>query len=93
LTYSAGIDNKAVENQIQAVSAGPKTISLQGAVSNVAIVQSLLGTCKLLQIKPDQWFKEVLQSIQLYKTASLNLLLINRKVAKENSRSQQVRYV
>lgn len=72
------IDNNPVENQIRPLAVGRKNYLFCGsheAAQRAAMVYSLLGTCKLLGIDPYQWLKEVLQTIHLYTSSNLNLLL------------------
>ena len=61
------IDNNLIENQIRPVALGRKNYLFAGshtAAQRAALIYSLLGTCKLHQVEPYQWLKDVLQRIQ-----------------------------
>jgi transposase len=60
------IDNNPVENSIRPVAVGRKNYLFAGsheAASRSAMLYSLLGTCKMHQIEPYQWLRDVLQNI------------------------------
>ena len=60
------IDNNAVENSIRPVAIGRKNYLFAGsheAAQRSAVLYSLLGTCKLHDVNPFLWFKDVLQRI------------------------------
>ena len=60
------IDNNAVENSIRPVAIGRKNYLFAGsheAAQRSAVLYSLLGTCKLHEVNPFLWFKDVLQRI------------------------------
>ena len=61
------IDNNLVENQIRPVALGRKNYLFAGShagARRAALIYSLLGTCKLHNIDPFKWLKDVLERIQ-----------------------------
>jgi transposase len=60
------IDNNPVENSIRPVALGRKNYLFAGsheAAQNAAMIYSLLATCKLKNVEPFQWLKDVLTRI------------------------------
>jgi transposase len=60
------IDNNPVENSIRPVALGRKNYLFAGsheAAKRSGMLYSLLGTCKMHNIEPYAWLKEVLQII------------------------------
>ena len=72
------IDNNAVENAIRPVAIGRKNYLFAGsheAAQRAAMVYSLFATCRLYQINPYYWLKDVLERMHLYTTSNIAELL------------------
>ena len=72
------IDNNPVENAIRPVAIGRKNYLFAGshdAAQRAAMVYSLFATCKLHQINPYEWLKDVLERMHLYHTNNIAQLL------------------
>ncbi len=72
------IDNNPVENSIRPVAIGRKNYLFAGsheAAQRSAMLYSLLGTCKLHNINPFIWLRDVLQRISTYKMNKIEELL------------------
>jgi hypothetical protein len=72
------IDNNPVENSIRPVAIGRKNFLFAGsheAAQRSAMLYSLLGTCKLHNINPFVWLKDVLQRIPVHPINQINDLL------------------
>lgn len=72
------IDNNMVENAIRPVALGRKNYLFAGsheAAQRAAMVYSLLATCKLHQVDPYKWLKDVLQHLHLHNTSNMHQLL------------------
>ena len=72
------IDNNPVENCIRPVAVGRKNYLYAGsheAAQRSAMLYSLMGTCKLHEINPFAWFKNVLQIIPSYPINRIKELL------------------
>jgi hypothetical protein len=72
------IDNNLVENAIRPIALGRKNYLFAGsheAARNAAIVYSLLATCKLNDIEPFNWLKNVLTVIPDYSSSQLGKLI------------------
>jgi transposase len=72
------IDNNPVENSIRPVAVGRKNYLFAGsheAAQRSAMLYSLLGTCKLHDINPFVWLKDVLQKLPLHPINKINELL------------------
>ena len=72
------IDNNAVENAIRPVAIGRKNYLFAGshdAAQRAAMVYSLFATCRLHNINPYQWLKDVLERVHLYTTNNIAELL------------------
>jgi transposase len=72
------IDNNPVENAIRPVAIGRKNYLFAGshdAAQRAAMVYSLFATCRLHQINPYDWLKDVLERMHLYTTNNIAELL------------------
>lgn len=72
------IDNNPVENAIRPVAIGRKNYLFAGshdAAQRSAMVYSLFATCRLHNINPYDWLKDVLQRMHLYTTDNIEELL------------------
>ena len=72
------IDNNPVENAIRPVAIGRKNYLFAGshdAAQRAAMVYSLFATCKLHNINPYDWLKDVLERMHLYTTGNIAELL------------------
>jgi transposase len=72
------IDNNLIENSIRPVALGRKNYMFAGshdAAQCAAMIYSFLGTCKINQINPEDWFNDVLNRISDYKVNRLEELL------------------
>jgi transposase len=72
------IDNNLVENAIRPVAVGRKNYLFAGsheAAQRAAMIYSLLATCKLHNIDPYYWLKDVLENMHRFKTANIEELL------------------
>lgn len=72
------IDNNPVENAIRPVAIGRKNYLFAGsheAASRAAMVYSLFATCRLHNINPYDWLKDILQRMHLYTTHNITELL------------------
>ena len=72
------IDNNPVENSIRPVALGRKNNLFAGsheAAQRSALLYSLLGTCKLNNINPFTWLKDVLQRIATHPINKIEELL------------------
>jgi transposase len=80
------IDNNPVENAIRPVAIGRKNYLFAGshdAAQRAAMVYSLFATCRLHNINPYDWLKDVLERMHLYSTGNIDSLL------PQNSKKQQ----
>ncbi len=60
------IDNNLIENSIRPVALGRKNYLFAGsheAAQNAAMIYSLLATCKINNVEPYSWLKEILEII------------------------------
>ena len=60
------IDNNLIENQIRPVAIGRKNYLFCGShesAQRAAVIYSLLGTCKLNNVNPQDWLLDVLQKL------------------------------
>ena len=74
------IDNNPVENSIRPVAVGRKNYLFAGsheAAQRSAMLYSLLGTCKLHQVEPYAWLRDVLQIIADHPINKITELLPN----------------
>ncbi len=72
------IDNNLVENSIRPVALGRKNYLFAGshqAAQYAAMLYSFLGTCKLNEVEPFAWLREVLYKIPDAKMSELHRLL------------------
>lgn len=72
------IDNNPVENAIRPVALGRKNYLFAGsheAAQRSAMVYSLFATCRLHNINPYDWLKDVLMRMHLYTTNNIAELL------------------
>jgi transposase len=72
------IDNNLVENAIRPVALGRKNYLFAGsheAAQRAAMIYSLLATCKLHDINPYYWLRDVLENIHRYTTENIEGLL------------------
>jgi len=72
------IDNNLIENSIRPVALGRKNYLFAGshdAASNAAVVYSLLATCKIRDVEPYAWLKNILEIIPDYPANQLEKLL------------------
>jgi transposase len=72
------IDNNPVENVIRPVAIGRKNYLFAGsheAAGRAAMVYSLFATCRLNNINPYDWLKDILQRMHLYTTHNIAELL------------------
>ena len=76
------IDNNLIENTIRPVALGRKNYMFAGshdAAQNAAIIYSLLATCKLNNVEPFKWLKEILTILPDYPANQLHKLLPGQK--------------
>jgi len=76
------IDNNLVENSIRPVALGRKNYLFAGshdAAQNAAMIYSLLATCKMNNVEPFQWLKDVLTRISDHPANQLHKLLPGQK--------------
>lgn len=72
------IDNNPVENAIRPVAVGRKNYLFAGsheAAQRAAMVYSLMATCKLHNINPYYWLKDVLEHMHLFTISNIEQLL------------------
>ena len=72
------IDNNLIENSIRPVALGRKNYLFAGsheAAQQAAMIYSFLGTCKINNVEPLAWLKDVLQRIQDHSIQKLDELL------------------
>lgn len=72
------IDNNLIENSIRPVALGRKNYLFAGsheAAQQAAMIYSFLGTCKINNVEPLSWLKDVLQRIQDHSIQKLDELL------------------
>jgi transposase len=76
------IDNNLVENSIRPVALGRKNYMFAGsheAAQQAAMMYSFLGTCKINNVEPTQWLKQVLKRIPDHSIQKLDELLPIKK--------------
>jgi transposase len=72
------IDNNPVENSIRPVAIGRKNYLFAGShegAKRSAMLYSLLGTCKMNNVNPFTWLKEVLTKLPSYPINKIKDLL------------------
>lgn len=77
------IDNNLIENSIRPVALGRKNYLFAGshdAAVNAAVIYSLLATCKIREIEPYAWLKNLLETIPDYPANQLEKLLPETKL-------------
>ena len=70
------IDNNLIENSIRPLAIGRKNFLFCGnheAGIRAAIVYSLIGTCKALDIDPKEWMEDILNRIPEYETGKKDI--------------------
>ena len=75
------IDNNPVENSIRPVALGRKNYLFAGshaAAKRSGMLYSLLGTCKMHNVEPNAWLKDVLQRIAEHPINKIQELLPHR---------------
>ncbi len=71
-------DNNPVENSIRPVSLGRKNFLFAGSeksAQRIAIIYSLIGTCKMNNVNPLEWLTDVLDRINEHPINKINELL------------------
>jgi transposase len=72
------IDNNPVENSIRPVALGRKNFLFAGSqrgAERIAIIYSLIGTCKMNGVNPYEWLKDVLERLNDYPVNKITDLL------------------
>jgi hypothetical protein len=72
------LDNNLIENAIRPMAIGRKNYLFCGshkAAQNVAIIYSFFGSCKMQNVNPRVWLKDVLEKIEEYNIQKLEKLL------------------
>ena len=72
------IDNNLIENSIRPVALGRKNYLFAGsheAAQQAAMIYSFLGTCKINNVEPLGWLRDVLQRIQDHSIQKFDELL------------------
>ena len=72
------IDNNLVENAIRPVAIGRKNYLFAGShevAQRAAMVYSLMATCKLLNIDPYYWLRDVLENMHRFTTNTIESML------------------
>jgi Transposase and inactivated derivatives len=72
------IDNNLIENSIRPVALGRKNYMFAGsheAAKQAAMIYSFLGTCKINNVEPYKWLKEILKQIPDHSIQKLEELL------------------
>jgi transposase len=76
------IDNNLIENSIRPVALGRKNYLFAGsheAAQQAALIYSFLGTCKINNVEPFGWLRDVLSRIQDHSIQKLDELLPTKK--------------
>jgi hypothetical protein len=72
------IDNNLIENSIRPVALGRKNYMFAGsheAAQQAAMIYSFLGTCKINNVEPYQWLRDVLKKLPDHSIQKLEELL------------------
>lgn len=72
------IDNNPIENKIRPVALGRKNYLFAGsdeAAQNAAVMYSLLAACKINDVDPYKWLKDILEKLPDYKANKISDLL------------------
>ena len=80
------IDNNIIENSIRPVALGRKNYLFAGshdAAQRTAMLYSFLGSCKMNDVEPSVWLKDVLTRLPDYKANKLHELLPNSRKSLE----------
>ena len=80
------IDNNLIENSIRPVALGRKNYLFAGshdAAQRTAMLYSFLGSCKMNDVEPSAWLKDVLIRLPDYKANKLHELLPNSRISLE----------
>jgi len=80
------IDNNLIENSIRPVALGRKNYLFAGshdAAQRTAMLYSFLGSCKMNDVEPSAWLKDVLIRLPDYKANKLHGLLPNSRTSLE----------
>ena len=80
------IDNNLIENSIRPVALGRKNYLFAGshdAAQRTAMLYSFLGSCKMNDVEPSAWLKDVLIRLPDYKANKLHELLPNCRTSIE----------
>jgi transposase len=84
-------DNNPVERNIRPVALGRKNFLFAGShkgAERLALIYSLMGTCKMNDVNPYEWLKDVLDKINGWPINRINELLPHKwKLAKESGLS------
>ena len=75
------IDNNLVENAIRPIALGRKNYLFAGshaAAQRAAVIYSLLATCKIHEINPQEWLTDVLSRIATHPMKQIDELLPHR---------------
>ena len=76
------IDNNLIENSIRPVALGRKNYLFAGshdAAQRTAMLYSFLGSCKMNDVEPSAWLKDVLTRLPDHKANKLHELLPNNR--------------
>ena len=82
------IDNNQIENKIRPVALGRKNYLFAGseeAAQRAAIMYSLMASCKMHEVNPYLWLKDILDKIPDYKARNIADLLPANWKAQNNS--------
>lgn len=75
------IDNNLIENAIRPVAIGRKNYLFAGShngAKRAAMLYSFLGTCKMNDINPFEWLRQILEKIPTHQVNKLSELLPNK---------------
>ena len=82
------IDNNPVENAVRPVAIGRKNYLFAGshdAAQRAAMIYSLVATCRMHNINPFDWLKDVFERMHLYTTKNIHELLPQNWKKKEEN--------
>ncbi len=86
------LDNNLIENQVRPLAIGRKNYLFAGshdAAQRAAMVYSLLGTCKLHRVNPQEWLTDVLERIPTHPAKRVaDLLPHNWKKARQAEKTK-----
>ena len=72
------LDNNLIENTIRPLALGRKNYLFAGshkAAQNSAMIYSFFGSCKINDVNPNEWLKDVLEKIPDYNIQNIDQLL------------------